>query len=113
MSGSNARHPAAGGQGSGQGSGASGEVDRPWLALAALCAGFFMIMLDTTIVNIAIPAMINGLNASLSEVIWINSVYLLTYAVPLLLTGRLGDRFGPKRLFLGGLVVFTLASAAC
>ncbi|WP_092657427.1 DHA2 family efflux MFS transporter permease subunit [Actinopolymorpha singaporensis] len=117
MSGSNPRHFAAGGASGGAaggpGGGASGEVDRPWLALAALCAGFFMIMLDTTIVNIAIPAMINGLNASLSEVIWINSVYLLTYAVPLLLTGRLGDRFGPKRLFLGGLVVFTLASAAC
>ena len=88
-------------------------VRNPWAALAALCIGFFMIMLDTTIVNIAIPAMIKGLNASLTEIIWINSVYLLTYAVPLLLTGRLGDRFGPKRLFLGGLVVFTLASAAC
>ena len=55
MSGPTARHSSAGG--------ASGEVDRPWAALAALCAGFFMIMLDTTIVNIAIPAMINGLNA--------------------------------------------------
>jgi EmrB/QacA subfamily drug resistance transporter len=88
-------------------------VRKPWSALAALCIGFFMIMLDTTIVNVAIPAMIKGLNASLTEIIWINSVYLLTYAVPLLLTGRLGDRFGPKRLFLGGLVVFTLASAAC
>src|SRR5215510_14591492 len=88
-------------------------VKNPWAALGALCIGFFMIMLDTTIVNVAIPAMIKGLSASLTEVIWINSIYLLTYAVPLLLSGRLGDRFGPKRLFIGGLVVFTLASAAC
>ena len=85
----------------------------PWAALAALCIGFFMIMLDTTIVNIAIPAMIEDLEASLSEIIWINSIYLLTYAVPLLLSGRLGDRFGPRRLFLVGLVIFTVSSAAC
>jgi EmrB/QacA subfamily drug resistance transporter len=86
---------------------------KAWAALGALCIGFFMIMLDTTIVNVAIPAMIDGLSADLTEIIWINSIYLLTYAVPLLLSGRLGDRFGPKRMFLGGLVLFTLASAAC
>ena len=89
------------------------DVKNPWAALGALCIGFFMIMLDTTIVNIAIPAMIRGLDASLTEIIWINSIYLLTYAVPLLLSGRLGDRFGPRRMFLVGMVVFTLASAAC
>ncbi|TDP93651.1 DHA2 family efflux MFS transporter permease subunit [Labedaea rhizosphaerae] len=86
---------------------------RPWAALSALCIGFFMIMLDTTIVSVAIPRLLTDLPASINEVVWVNSVYLLTYAVPLLLTGRLGDRFGPKRVFLAGLVVFTLASLWC
>jgi EmrB/QacA subfamily drug resistance transporter len=89
------------------------DTPRPWAALGALCIGFFMIMVDTTIVNVAIPAMLTGLDATLTDIIWVNSVYLLTFAVPLLLTGRLGDRYGPKRLFVGGLVVFTLASALC
>jgi EmrB/QacA subfamily drug resistance transporter len=85
----------------------------PWAALSALCIGFFMILLDTTIVNVAIPSMIRDLGAGLNEIIWVNSVYLLAYAVPLLLTGRLGDRFGPKRLFLTGLVVFIGSSLWC
>ncbi|MEO6081846.1 MAG: MFS transporter [Umezawaea sp.] len=85
----------------------------PWAALSALCIGFFMILLDTTIVNVAIPSMIKDLDAGLNEIIWVNSVYLLAYAVPLLLTGRLGDRFGPKRLFLTGLVVFIGSSLWC
>jgi EmrB/QacA subfamily drug resistance transporter len=85
----------------------------PWAALSALCIGFFMILLDTTIVNVAIPSMIKDLNAGLNEIIWVNSVYLLTYAVPLLLTGRLGDRFGPRRLFMVGLVAFIGSSLWC
>ncbi|GLY68443.1 MFS transporter [Amycolatopsis taiwanensis] len=85
----------------------------PWAALSALCIGFFMILLDTTIVSIAIPAMVTGLKTDLNSVVWVMSVYLLTYAVPMLFTSRLGDRFGPKRVFLAGLVVFTAASAAC
>ncbi|GAA3434562.1 MFS transporter [Kutzneria kofuensis] len=85
----------------------------PWGALAALCIGFFMILLDATIVSIAIPAMLRGLNASLNAVVWVTSVYLLTYAVPMLFTSRLGDRFGPKRVFMVGLVLFTLASLWC
>jgi EmrB/QacA subfamily drug resistance transporter len=88
-------------------------VTRPWAALSALCLGFFMILLDGSIVNVAIPAMITGLHASLNEIFWVNSVYLLTFAVPLLLTGRLGDRFGPRRLYLIGLTIFTLASLWC
>src|SRR5690606_14455893 len=86
---------------------------RPWLALLSLCSGFFMILLDTTIVNIAIPQMLADLWTGLADIIWVNSVYLLPYAVPLLLTGRLGDRFGPKRIFLGGLGLFTGSSLAC
>ncbi|MBM7859494.1 EmrB/QacA subfamily drug resistance transporter [Lentzea nigeriaca] len=66
-----------------------------------------------TIVNVAMPAMINGLHASLNDIIWVNSAYLLAFAVPLLLTGRLGDRFGPKRIYLAGLTVFVLASLTC
>ncbi|MGW6931070.1 MFS transporter [Lentzea sp. NPDC054927] len=79
----------------------------------ALCIGFFMTLLDTTIVNVAMPSMMTGLNATLNDVIWVASAYLLAFAVPLLLTGRLGDRFGPKRLYGIGLVLFVLASLAC
>jgi EmrB/QacA subfamily drug resistance transporter len=86
----------------------------PWAAMGALSIGFFMIMLDTTIVNVAVPAMLRGnLHASLNQIIWVNSVYLLTYAVPLLLAGRLGDRIGRKPMFIAGLVVFTLSSLSC
>jgi EmrB/QacA subfamily drug resistance transporter len=85
----------------------------PWVVLVALCLGFFMILLDTTIVNIAIPQMSEHLNASLSDVLWIINAYILTYAVLLITAGRLGDLYGPKQLFLVGLVIFTAASAAC
>ncbi len=86
---------------------------RPWPALWALVVGFFMILVDTTIVSVANPRIMQGLHADINAVIWVTSAYLLTYAVPLLVTGRLGDRFGPKRIYLIGLVVFTLASAWC
>jgi EmrB/QacA subfamily drug resistance transporter len=82
----------------------------PWTAMWALCACFFMIMLDATIVTVAIPTMLTGLRANLNEVVWVNSVYLLANTVPLLLTGRLGDRYGPKRVLIVGLVIFTGAS---
>jgi EmrB/QacA subfamily drug resistance transporter len=84
-----------------------------WLVLTTLCLGFFMILLDTTIVNIAIPNISGTLDASLKQILWIVNAYTLTYAVLLITGGRLGDMFGPKRLFLAGLVVFTLASAGC
>ncbi|RSN57250.1 MFS transporter [Amycolatopsis sp. WAC 04182] len=85
----------------------------PWAALSALCLGFFMILLDTTIVSTAIPAMLRELDAGLNAIVWVISVYLLAYAVPMLFASRLGDRFGPKRVYLAGLVVFTLASLWC
>jgi EmrB/QacA subfamily drug resistance transporter len=85
----------------------------PWAALSALCIGFFMILLDTTIVTIAIPAMVRGLDTDLNSVVWVISIYLLVYAVPMLFTSRLGDRFGPKRVFLAGMIVFTGASLWC
>lgn len=89
------------------------NVARPWPALWSLVIGFFMILIDTTIVSVANPRIMEGLNADINAVIWVTSAYLLAYAVPLLITGRLGDRFGPKKLYLGGLVVFTLASLWC
>jgi EmrB/QacA subfamily drug resistance transporter len=85
----------------------------PWLVLFTLCLGFFMILLDTTIVNVAIPQMSAHLDASLSDVLWILNAYILVYAVLLITAGRLGDLYGPKQLFIIGLVVFTASSAAC
>jgi EmrB/QacA subfamily drug resistance transporter len=88
----------------------------PWPALWALVIGFFMILVDTTIVSVANPAIKAALDPAtnnLDNVVWVTSAYLLTYAVPLLITGRLGDRFGPKNIYLIGLAIFTLASLGC
>jgi EmrB/QacA subfamily drug resistance transporter len=72
-----------------------------------------MILVDTTIVTVATPAIIADLDADVNEVIWVTSAYLLAYAVPVLITGRLGDRIGPKKVYLAGLTIFTLASLWC
>jgi len=85
----------------------------PWPALWAMVLGFFMILVDSTIVSVATPAIMVAFDADVNGVVWVTSAYLLAYAVPLLITGRLGDRYGPKRLYLIGLAVFTLASLWC
>ncbi|MCW2830115.1 MAG: transporter [Aeromicrobium sp.] len=86
---------------------------KPWPALWAMVIGFFMILVDNTIVSVATPAIMRDLRTDYNNVIWVTSAYLLAYAVPLLVTGRLGDRFGPKNMYLVGLTIFTLASLWC
>lgn len=86
---------------------------RPWAALWTLVLGFFMILVDTTIVSVANPSIMSALETTMTATLWATSAYLLAYAVPLLITGRLGDRFGPRRIYLVGLTTFTLASLAC
>jgi EmrB/QacA subfamily drug resistance transporter len=85
----------------------------PWVVLLVLCMGFFMILLDTTIVNIAIPSIIDALRASLDQILWVLNAYILVYAVLLITAGRLGDIYGQRTLFAAGLALFTLASAFC
>jgi EmrB/QacA subfamily drug resistance transporter len=85
----------------------------PWLVLLVLTTGFFMILLDTTIVNVAIPAMSTGLNTTLDQILWVLNAYILVYAVLLITAGRLGDLYGQRNLFALGLFVFTVASALC
>ena len=87
--------------------------NNPWAVLVVLCLGFFMVLLDLTIVNIAIPSIIRDLKAELDQVLWVVNAYTLTYAVLLITASRLGDRFGQRNLFVIGLAVFTLSSAAC
>ncbi|MBN9644984.1 MFS transporter [Corynebacterium mendelii] len=88
-------------------------IKQAWLALASLCIGFFMILLDQTVVAVATPDFQEGLNATLNQVVWVTSIYLLFFAVPLLVTGRMGDRFGQRRVFVVGVSVFTVSSLAC
>jgi EmrB/QacA subfamily drug resistance transporter len=85
----------------------------PWLVLVVLTTGFFMILLDTTIVNVAIPAMSAALNTTFDQILWVLNAYILVYAVLLITAGRLGDLFGQRALFAIGLFVFTVASALC
>src|SRR4030088_2882176 len=84
-----------------------------WFALYVLCAGTLMIVLDTTIVNVALPSIRADLGFSQTSLAWVVNAYLLTFGGFLLLGGRLGDLFGHRPLFLGGVSLFTLASLGC
>jgi EmrB/QacA subfamily drug resistance transporter len=84
-----------------------------WLALAVVCTGSLMNVLDTTIVGVALPAIRHDLGFTQASLAWVVNAYLLTYGGFLLLGGRLGDLFGHRRLFAAGIAVFTLASVAC
>ena len=84
-----------------------------WFALIVLCLGNLMIVLDTTIVNVALPSIRDDLGFSATSLAWVVNAYLLTFGGFLLLGGRLGDLYGHRRLFLAGIALFTVASLAC
>lgn len=84
-----------------------------WWALMVLCLGVLMIVLDTTIVNVALPSIREDLHFTETSLVWVVNAYMLTFGGFLLLGGRLGDLLGHRRMFLVGLVVFTVASLAC
>ncbi len=86
---------------------------RSWRTLAVLCVGSFAILMDTTIVNVAMPSLIDTLHAGLDQVLWINNAYLLVFGSLLITMSRLGDIFGQRRLFILGLAVFAVFSALC
>jgi len=86
---------------------------RRWLALMVLCAGVLMIVLDTTIVNVALPSIRADLGFSETSLVWVVNAYMLTFGGFMLLGGRLGDLYGHRRMFLAGITLFTLASLAC
>jgi EmrB/QacA subfamily drug resistance transporter len=89
------------------------DTRKRWLALYVLCLGNLMIVLDTTIVNVALPSIRADLGFTEASLAWVVNAYLLTFGGFLLLAGRLGDLYGNRRLFLGGISLFTLASLAC
>jgi EmrB/QacA subfamily drug resistance transporter len=91
----------------------STDATKRWLALIVLCLGDLMIVLDTTIVNVALPSIRADLGFSQTSLVWVVNAYMLTFGGFLLLGGRLGDLYGHRRLFLLGIVLFTLASLAC
>src|SRR4051812_10060539 len=84
-----------------------------WLALYALCLGDLMIVLDTNIVNVALPSIQADLGFSAEALAWVVNAYMLTFGGFLLLSGRLGDLYGNRRVLLGGVAAFTVASVAC
>src|SRR5258705_7280762 len=84
-----------------------------WLAVAVLCAGMLMIVLDATIVNVALPAIQRDLGFGQSSLAWVVNAYLIAFGGVLLLAGGLGGLLGRRRIFLAGLALFTAASLAC
>ena len=86
---------------------------RRWLALVVICFGQFMVIVDSTIVNVALPSIQRNLNFSQADLTWVVNAYLITFGSLLLLAGRAGDLIGRKKVFLAGVVVFTAASVLC
>ena len=95
------------------GDGVFGGERRKWWTLGAVSLGLFMIMLDNTVVNVALPSIELELGLSLSELEWVVTGYALTFAAFMLTGGKLADLLGRRRVFVAGLVVFTAASLAC
>ena len=83
-----------------------------WLALTALCAGLFITLMDQALVAVALPSIREDLDASINQTVWVVAVYLLAFAAPLLVSGRLGDRFGQRNVYLAGMAVFNAAATA-
>ncbi|HVW17603.1 MAG TPA: MFS transporter [Solirubrobacteraceae bacterium] len=91
----------------------AGLAERRWIALGVVCLGQLMMILDATIVTVALPAIRSDLRFTASSLTWVPNAYLISFGSLLLLGGRLGDLLGRRRAFLGGMVLFTLASLAC
>ena len=89
------------------------NANHKWWTLFAMCFALFMIMLDNTIVNVALPTIQRELHASPANLEWIVNGYVVTFAALILLGGKLGDRFGRKRMFIVGVIIFTICSALC
>jgi len=89
------------------------ERHNPALALAVICAGYFMVILDATVINVALPSIGRGLHGSVTGLQWVVDAYTLSFAGLLLTGGALAERLGGRRIFAFGLVVFGAASAAC
>jgi len=89
------------------------EENRKWWTLMAVSFGLFMIMLDNTVVNVALPTMEKDLHVSLASLEWVVVAYALTFASLMITGGKLADMFGRRRIFMTGIVIFTLASLAC
>src|SRR5215213_7551852 len=87
--------------------------DQRWIALYVLCLGMLMIVLDATIVNVALPSIQDDLDFSTSSLAWVVNAYLIAFGGLLLLGGRLGDLIGRRTVFLAGLAVFSVASVVC
>ncbi|KAB1643397.1 DHA2 family efflux MFS transporter permease subunit [Gulosibacter chungangensis] len=84
-----------------------------WRALTALCIGLFTTMVDQSLVAVAIPHIREDLDASVNQVVWVSAIYLLMFAAPLLVTGRLGDRFGQRNIYAIGLALFVASALTC
>src|SRR5262249_59168207 len=89
------------------------EENRKWWTLAAVAFGLFMIMLDNTVVNVALPSIERDLHVSISSLEWVVTAYALTFAALLITGGKLGDLMGRRRIFVLGIAIFTLSSLAC